>query len=278
MIEAVSGGQADIGFVAYEPSRAGTVEFSQTYMLVQQSFLVLDGSSIRAIADIDRAGQKIAGTRNNSITLFMKRKLKQATLVEIENNPAEIKRMLHGKEIDAFGANRQRLTTLMKDTPGTRLLPDNLFGVPQTIIVPKGKPEVLAAVNRFIDDVRASGFLQSAIAASGIVGIEAAPAGLVAADRCRTDQSNVLLRNFGVRDHLLPLRDLRGDHRAHLLGRARAHVHADLAQPLLDLRIGEPRPQRRIEARHDRRRRRLGRRQAEPGADVVARRRSRRSA
>jgi polar amino acid transport system substrate-binding protein len=177
VIDAVSGGQADIGFVAYEPSRVGTVEFSQTYMLVQQSFLVLDDSPIRAIADIDRAGQKIAGTRNDSVTLFMRRKLKAATLVEIENNPTEIKRMLTAKEIDAFGANRQRLTTLMKDTPGTRLLPDSLFGVPQTIIVPKGKPEVLAAVNRFIDEVRASGFLQSVITASGIVGIEAAPAG-----------------------------------------------------------------------------------------------------
>jgi polar amino acid transport system substrate-binding protein len=178
VIDAVSGGQADIGFVAYEPSRTGTVEFSQTYMLVQQSFLVLEDSTIRAIADVDRAGQKIAGGRNDSVTLFMKRKLKAATLVEIENNPAEIKRMLLAKEIDAFGANRQRLTTLMKETPGTRLLPDSLFGVPQTIIAPKGKPpEVFTAINRFIDEVRASGFLQSAIAASGIVGIEAAPAG-----------------------------------------------------------------------------------------------------
>lgn len=178
VIDAVSGGQADIGFVAYEPSRTGTVEFSQTYMLVQQSFLVLEDSTIRAIVDVDRAGQKIAGGRNDSVTLFMKRKLKAATLAEIENNPAEIKRMLLAKEIDAFGANRQRLTTLMKETPGTRLLPDSLFGVPQTIIVPKGKPpEVLTAINRFIDEVRASGFLQSAIAASGIVGIEATPAG-----------------------------------------------------------------------------------------------------
>jgi polar amino acid transport system substrate-binding protein len=177
VIDAISSGAADIGFVAYEPSRAGTVEFSQTYMLVRQSFLVLEASPIRVVADIDRAGQKIAGTRNDSITLYMKRKLKQATLVEIENNPAEIKRMLTAKDIDAFGANRQRLTTLMAELPGSRLLPDSLFGVPQTIIVPKGKPEVLAAVNRFIDDVRASGLLQAAIASSGVVGLEPAPAG-----------------------------------------------------------------------------------------------------
>jgi polar amino acid transport system substrate-binding protein len=69
------------------------------------------------------------------------------------------------------------LTTLMADTPGSRLLPDSLFGVPQTIIVPRGRPEALAAVNRFIDDVRTSGFLQGAIANSGIVGLDVAPAG-----------------------------------------------------------------------------------------------------
>ena len=177
VIDAISGAAADIGFVAFEPSRAGTVEFSQTYVLARQSFLVREDSSIRAIADIDRVGQKIAGTRNDSITLFMKRKLRQATLLEIANDPAEIKRLLEAKEIDAFGANRQRLTNLMKDTPGLRMLPDSLFGVPQTIIVPKGKAEVLSAVNRFIDDLRASGFLQRSIDNSGVVGLEVAPAG-----------------------------------------------------------------------------------------------------
>lgn len=177
VIDAVSGGAADIGFVAFEPSRAGPVEFSQTYMLVRQSFVVREDSGIRAIADIDRKDQNIAGTVNDSITLFMKRKLRNATLREIANDPAEIKRLLLAKEIDAFGANRQRLTNLMKDTPGLRLLPDSLFGVPQTIIVPKGRAEVLAAVNRFIDDVRKSGLLQRSIENSGVVGLEAAPAG-----------------------------------------------------------------------------------------------------
>ena len=106
-------------------------------MLVRQSFLVLDGSSIKAIADIDRTGQKIAGTRNDSITLCMKRILKQATVVELENNPAELSKALSERAIDALGANRQRLTTLSKSTPGTRLLPDDLFNVPQNIIVPQ---------------------------------------------------------------------------------------------------------------------------------------------
>ena len=60
MIEAVRTGQADIGFVAFEATRLGTVDFSQTYMLVHQSFLVLDGSPIKAVADIDRGGTRSA--------------------------------------------------------------------------------------------------------------------------------------------------------------------------------------------------------------------------
>jgi polar amino acid transport system substrate-binding protein len=179
VIEAVNG-EADIGFVAYEATRLGTVEFSQTYMLVRQSFLVLDGSPIKAIADIDRAGQKIAGTVNDSITLCMKRILKQATIVELENNPAELSKALTARTIDALGANRQRLTTLSKATPGTRLLADDLFNVPQNIVVPKNRPAALAAVNALIDEVRASGFLQSAIERGGAIGVAVAPAGVKA--------------------------------------------------------------------------------------------------
>ena len=180
VIAAVKNGEADIGFVAYGATRLGTVEFSQTYMLVRQSFLVLDGSPIKAVADIDRAGQKIGGTVNDSITLCMKRILKQATIVELENNPAELSKALTARTIDALGANRQRLTTLSTATPGTRLLPDDLFNVPQNIVVPKDRPAALAAVNALIDEVRASGFLQSAIERGGAIGVAVAPAGVKA--------------------------------------------------------------------------------------------------
>ena len=132
------------------------------------------------IADIDRAGQKIAGTVNDSITLCMKRILKQATIVELENNPAELSKALTARTIDALGANRQRLTTIAAATPGTRLLPDDLFNVPQNIVVPKDRPAALAAVNALIDEARASGLLQRAIERGGAVGVAVAPAGVKA--------------------------------------------------------------------------------------------------
>jgi len=56
-------------------------------------------------------------------------------------------------------------------------LPDNIFDVPQTIIVPKDNAEVLAEINQFVNEVRDSGFLAAAIERSHIPGVEVAPAG-----------------------------------------------------------------------------------------------------
>lgn len=177
VIEAVAKGEADIGFVAYEATRLGIVDFSQVYMLVRQSFLVREDSAIRAMADIDQAGRRIAGTVSDSVTLCMKRVLKQAGLVELPSDPAEAAKALGARTVDAFGANRQRLTALMKAAPGTRILGDDFFSVPQNIVVPKDRPKALAAVNALIDEARASGLIQRAIETGGAVGTAVAPAG-----------------------------------------------------------------------------------------------------
>ena len=162
VIDAVSSGAADIGFVAYEPSRAGTVEFSQTYMLVQPKL-----SRARRLADPggrrhrprraeDRRHQEqfhhaLSEAQAEAGDAGRDRKQSRPGIKRIADceRDRRLRRQPPAPD-DADGASM----------PGSRLLPDSLFGVPQTIIVPKGKPEVLAAVNSFIDDVRASGLLQ----------------------------------------------------------------------------------------------------------------------
>jgi polar amino acid transport system substrate-binding protein len=101
VIEAVRRGAADIGFVAYEATRLGTVAFSQTYMLVRQSFLVPERSPIKAAGEVDVAGVRVGGTRNDSITLCMKRIFKHATVVELAND-SEVAGALANGTIDAF--------------------------------------------------------------------------------------------------------------------------------------------------------------------------------
>jgi polar amino acid transport system substrate-binding protein len=175
VIDAVRKGEAEIGFVAYNPERSGPVEFSKPYLLVNQTFIVRGDSPIRSIADIDRQGRKLGATRADSIALYLGRTLKQGQLVQLDDSsPDAVYRMLREGAIDAFGANRQRLTDMSRGVAGFRLLPDDLYGVEQTIIVPGGRRDAQDAANKFIDDVRGSGFLQKSIERSGVIGISVA--------------------------------------------------------------------------------------------------------
>jgi polar amino acid transport system substrate-binding protein len=176
VIDAVRKGEAEIGFVAYNPERAGPVEFSKPFLLVNQTFVVRDDSPIRSIADIDRQGRRLGATRADSIALYLGRTLKQGQLVQLDNSsPDAVYGMLKEGAIDAFGGNRQRLTDMTRGVAGFRLLPDDLYGVEQTIIVPGGRRDAQDAANKFIDDVRKSGFLQKSIERSGVIGISVAP-------------------------------------------------------------------------------------------------------
>ena len=176
VIEAVESGTADIGFVAYNPERAGPVEFSKPYLLVQQTFLVRADSPITSVRNVDAHDLRIGARAGDSIALYLRRTLKQARLVELtEAETREAPAMVATGKLDAFGANRQRLTDLLRAASGLRVLPDDLYGVEQAIIVPRGRTDALKIVNELVDDVRRSGFLQKAIERSGVVGIAAAP-------------------------------------------------------------------------------------------------------
>src|SRR5262249_21722820 len=59
VLNSVKAGDADIGFVAYDPVRATEVDFSQTYALAQNTYVVLDGSPIKSAADVDKAGVRV---------------------------------------------------------------------------------------------------------------------------------------------------------------------------------------------------------------------------
>ena len=53
---------------------------------------------------------------------------------------------LFRNQLASLVASERIVTTLSKATPRTRLLPDDLFNVPQNIVVPKDRPVALAAI------------------------------------------------------------------------------------------------------------------------------------
>lgn len=178
VLDSVKSGAADIGFLAFDPTRAAEVDFSQTYSLAHNTYMVPAGSPIRTLADIDRRGQRVGVAEGDAADLYLTRTLKSAELLR---NPGgildEAKNMLDTGEIVAYAANRQRLTEATTRMPGLRLLDENFYAVEQAIIVPKGNATALLIVNRFLDAMRASGFTRAALDRARLTGVDVAPPG-----------------------------------------------------------------------------------------------------
>ena len=177
VLESVKSGQADIGFLAFDPVRAAEVDFSQVYALAQNTYLVREDSPIRSVADADKAGVRIGVGARDAGDYFLTRTLKAATLVRNEGGVSDaIAKALLAGELDAYAGNRMRLHAAAQRIPGLRLVPDNFYGVEQAVIVRKGEAARLDVINRFLSEARDSGFIARAIERAGLIGVDVAPA------------------------------------------------------------------------------------------------------
>ncbi len=58
--DAMVDGTADLCFLAIEPARAGSVPLTAPYALIKGVFAVRADSPLRTLADVDRAGVRVA--------------------------------------------------------------------------------------------------------------------------------------------------------------------------------------------------------------------------
>jgi polar amino acid transport system substrate-binding protein len=177
VIAAVKSGKADIGFVAYDATRASEVDFSQPYLLAHNTYIVRADSKAQRTADLDQAGRKIGVGEKDAADLFLSRHLKAAALRRMPSSDLDngIKLLLAG-ELDAYAANRTRLLAVADKLPGLRLLPDNFYDVEQAIVVAKGNPRRREIVEQFVIEAKASGLVKAAIERASLRGVSVAPA------------------------------------------------------------------------------------------------------
>ena len=179
VIEAVENGSADIGFIAYDTTRAQRVDFTQAYVYGHNSYIVSGDSTIETFADADREGIRIGAVAGNAVDLFLSRTLESAELVHLTRGTPdeEATRMVLAGEIDAYAANKQRLAAVVASEPRVRVLDGSVLPVEQSVVVAQENEAVLPQLDLFIDELRASGFLQEIVGRYMIAGVEVAPRG-----------------------------------------------------------------------------------------------------
>jgi hypothetical protein len=86
--------------------------------------------------------------------------------------------MLVAGELDAFGANRQRLVEVAAAHTTVRVLDDNFSAAEQSVVITKGDRSRLDVLNRFINEACSSGLVKTSLDRAKLIGVDVAPSGI----------------------------------------------------------------------------------------------------
>ena len=175
MVEGIRNKEWDIGYFAIDPVRAMDTDFTAAYVVIEGAYLVRQDSPIRKNEEVDRAGNRIVVGKGSAYDLYLTREIKQATLVRAPTSPA-VTDMMVADKIEVAAGVKQQLQADAKRIPGLRLLDGRFMVINQAMATPKGRPAGLEYLTKFVEGMKASGFVADALKRHGIEGAAVAPA------------------------------------------------------------------------------------------------------
>jgi polar amino acid transport system substrate-binding protein len=178
VFEAAKAGAVDVMFIAIEPVRAAEIEFSPPYVLIEGTYMVARDSPLQTVADVDRAGVRIAVGRGSAYDLFLTRTLKNATLVRAATGGCcAMIDLFRAEKLEAVAGVRQPLVAYAKDHPDMRVMDGRFMEIRQAMGTPKGRLAGAAYLRTFIEEMKANGFVADSLKRSNQPDAQVAPAG-----------------------------------------------------------------------------------------------------
>jgi polar amino acid transport system substrate-binding protein len=167
----------DVAFLPVDDERKKFVDFGNAYHLLQSTFLVAPGSTMRSVKDADAKGVGIGGVANTATFRAAMKATPNATHIEFSKVDAAVAAMQEGR-IAAIALSRESLAGLVGKIPGSRILDDAFLNSSTAVCVPKNKPAALACVSEFIEESKASGLVRQALDEMRLNTSIVAPAGM----------------------------------------------------------------------------------------------------
>jgi polar amino acid transport system substrate-binding protein len=175
LADAAGTGAWDIGLIGAEPQRAAKIAFTAAYCEIEATYLVPEGSHLKAIADVDQAGVRIAVTGRSAYGLWLDRNIRNATLVRSDTLDSAYDQFVRDK-LDALAGLRPRLLSDVKKLPGARILDGQFAAVQQAIGTARQNAAGAAFLHSFVEEAKASGLVARFIARHKVVGLSVAAA------------------------------------------------------------------------------------------------------
>ncbi|MGF6240319.1 polar amino acid transport system substrate-binding protein [Paraburkholderia sp. GAS38] len=169
-VDNVNQDKADVGFFAVDPKRGQEISFTKPYVLIEGFYLVRDASPITTNAQVDQAGVTVAVGKDSAYDLFLSRELHHATIVRIPTSPAVVQGFLD-QHLDVAAGVKQQLERDAAKAGGLRILDQRFMVIRQAMGVPKAKgADAAAYLAKFVEDMKASGFVAASLARHQIEG------------------------------------------------------------------------------------------------------------
>jgi polar amino acid transport system substrate-binding protein len=173
LADAAGGNVWDIGLIGAEPQRAEKIAFSPPYCEIEATYLVPAGSRLRAIAEVDRPGVRIAVFGRAAYGLWLERNLEHATLVR-GSSIDDAHRLFVEDGLDALAGLKPRLLTDIAGLPGARILDGRFAAVQQAIGTARTNQAGADFLARFAAEAIASGFVAALIERHKVQGLSVA--------------------------------------------------------------------------------------------------------
>lgn len=174
-VEAVTNGEADIGFFAIDPLRGMGIAFTAPYVLIEGAYLVRDDSPLKHNDDVDRTGTTVTVGKGSAYDLYLTRTLKAARIERAPTSPSVVDVFVRDGHDVAAGV-RQQLEADAARIGGLRLLPGRFMVIEQAMGLPKSRgAEPAAELRAFVEEMKSSGFITEALVRHGIQGASVAP-------------------------------------------------------------------------------------------------------
>jgi polar amino acid transport system substrate-binding protein len=164
--DAVGTGAWTICFLANEPARAAEIAFTAPYVVIEGTYVVRSDSPLRRVADVDREGIRVAVGHKTAYDLYLTRTIKHAELVRAPDSAAALEMFL-SDGLDAGAGVRQPLVRFAQSHPDLRVMDERFMAIEQAMGVPKGRDAGARYLGRFIEEMKASGFVAAGLRRSG---------------------------------------------------------------------------------------------------------------
>ena len=151
------------------------MRFTAPYVLIEGAYLVKDGSPIQDNSQVDRTGTRVMVGKGSAYDLYLTRNLKAATLAYAPTSPTVVARFL-AEGVEVAAGVKQQLQADAARLPGLRLLPGRFMVIEQAMGLPAGRGDAAtSALKAFVEQAKASGFVDAALKRHGIEGASVAP-------------------------------------------------------------------------------------------------------